>query len=439
MSFRNKLLTVIFSSLYGCAAGLADESHDGATGQPTQTRVLVFRSGRALEGEITETNSHYVVVRPVGKVELLKSDIEFVAQNLDEVYRYKLERINDRDPDEHIRLAQWCLVVNLRDRAIEELERCVALAPNSTRVNAMLENLRRVPRPAANSAQPLARQELPTPESTKAPRTYPSFQRELSSAHISAFSVQVQPLLVRSCGTAGCHDATYSGPLVLHGFSRPSQRTTMQNLRSVLAQINPEEPELSPLLVESLRSHGTTQRVPFVKGLNDPAYATLADWVRAVSGKPASKPSSTEPAADLPASLVEQAKAKPHATGKETTQSTLVYSNKPIAQTPARLRAGMTPANSPTDASSSHRTGTRDSGSSTNPPEPHPITGTPIRTPTESQAATTTPDSKPLPTPRLAESKPRTKPAAEEKSTSESYKPVDPFDPNVFNRQFAPR
>jgi hypothetical protein len=163
MSFRNTAFTVLASSLCACAAALDDEPRSTATMSPSSMRVLLFRSGRALEGEITATDTHYVVVRPVGKVEILKSDIELVAGNLDEVYRYKLERINDRDPDEHIRLAQWCLVVNLRERTIEELERAVELAPDSVRAKGLLENLRRAPKPGDKPAETPAKPTGSTP------------------------------------------------------------------------------------------------------------------------------------------------------------------------------------------------------------------------------------------------------------------------------------
>lgn len=439
MSLRNTILTVICSSLCACAVALADEPPSAVAESNAKTRVLLFRSGRALEGQIAETDTHYVVVRPVGKVEIAKTDVEFVADDLDDVYRYKLERINHESPDEHIRLAQWCLVVNLRARAIEELERCIELAANSTRAKALLENLRRAPKLGDNPSQPPAHQEQPKPESATVPRTYPSFQKELTPSHVSTFSVQIQPLLVRSCGTAGCHDVNHPGSLVLQGSSRPSQRSSQQNLRAVLAQIDPEDPELSPLLVESLRPHGTARRSPFVPGLNDPAYAKLSDWVRAVSGKPASKPSSIAQTTNSSAAPAEQAKPVAKATGKETTPPNLVYSNKPIALTPARARAGMTPTNSPADAIAARTLAKRNDGPAESPTEPQTDGDEPPKTALESKSDATKPDSKPASTDPGSDAKPVAKPVASTDKPLESYQPIDPFDPEIFNRQFAPR
>ena len=439
MSFRNTAFTVIVSSLCACAAASADEPRSTLTNAPSGTRVLLFRSGRAIEGEIAETDTHYVVVRPVGKVEILKSDIELVAGDLDEVYRYKLERMNDRDPEEHIRLAQWCLVVNLRERAIEELERSVELAPDSIRAKGLLESLRRTPKSGNKAAQTPAGQEQPAPESAPPARTYPSFQKEVSSAHVSTFSVQIQPMLLRSCGTAGCHDTNHSGSLVLQGSSRAAQRTSQQNLRSVLTQIDTEEPELSPLLLESLRAHGTARRSPFVSGTNDPAYAKLADWVRAVAGKPAAKSTPTTPTADPSASTVEHTKDNPKVTGKETSPPNLVYSNKPIAQTPARRRAGMTPTNSPTDSTAARPASKKNDSPIESPAEADRITEKSPSSPPESKSVTANPDFKPPATDRATDLKPPAKPGDADRSPPDRFQPVDPFDPEKFNRQFAPR
>jgi hypothetical protein len=422
MSFWNAILAVIVSLPCACAIALADEPPDVADESPEKTRVLLFRSGRALEGQIDETETHYVVTRATGTVEILKSEIEFVANDLDGAYRYKRERINDAKPTEHIRLAQWCLVVNLRDRAIEELERCVELDPNSTRAKGLLENLRRAAKPAAKSSLPADESEPAKPNSEPPTRTYPSFQKELSPAHVSTFSVQVQPLLLRSCGTAGCHDANHPGPLALVGSFRPSQRSSQKNLRAVLAQIDTEEPDTSPLLVESLRPHGAAHRSPFMNGLNDPAYAKLSDWVRAVSGNPGPSMPAVAQSREPAAAAVENAKPSSNPPGTETTAPNSVYSNRPVTQTPARARAGM--VNSPTEAIGSQSSDKQTGPVSDATPGPQLDAGKP--------SGDLQPEMNPT-------AKPLARPAAPARSPTESYQPIDPFDPEVFNRQFAPR
>jgi hypothetical protein len=439
MSLRNKVFILIAGSFCACAAAFADEPRGTLADSPPEPQVLLFRSGRALEGTVSETDTHYIVVRPVGKVEILKDDIEFVAGSFDEVYRFKLEHINDRDSEAHVRLAQWCLGVNLVERAIEELERAVELAPDSSRAKGLLENVRRAANAIEKSAQTPAKQEHPTPETLPNARTYPSFQRELSTAQVTTFSVQIQPLLVRSCGTVGCHDVKHTGSLVLQGSSLPTKRTSQINLRSVLAHIDAEEPDLSPLLIESLREHGTARRSPFGAGSNDPAYGKLAGWVRAVAGKPVPKSTPPSPSAATSVSPAVPANDSSNAPSNQPGTSNLIYSNKPIPLTPARRRAGMIPANSPIDTTAVRPSSKKNESPTETPPAAESNTEKTPPSPMQPKATSNVLDSKLPASDRPASVQPPAKPGAAGLAPPDSLTPVDPFDPEIFNRQFAPR
>src|SRR5262249_36333817 len=56
---------------------------------------------------------------------------------------------------------------------------------------------------------------------------------------------------------------------------------TQQNLAAVLAQVNLERPEASPLLVKAASMHGDMAQAP-LKGRQLPAYHTLEEWTRSV-------------------------------------------------------------------------------------------------------------------------------------------------------------
>ena len=107
MSHRNGAIIAFFGTLMGCAALWADTPLERMDDPVPMSSVLLFRSGRVVEGQITETETHYVVGRPIGKVEVAKTDIELMAKDLEEVYRYKLGRINDRFK-RYIRLVIKC-------------------------------------------------------------------------------------------------------------------------------------------------------------------------------------------------------------------------------------------------------------------------------------------------------------------------------------------
>src|SRR5262249_7997781 len=59
-----------------------------------------------------------------------------------------------------------------------------------------------------------------------------------------------------------------------------NRKTVQQNVASVLAQVNVDRPEVSPLLVKAVSIHGDMVQPP-LKGRQAPAYRVLEDWVQA--------------------------------------------------------------------------------------------------------------------------------------------------------------
>jgi hypothetical protein len=344
--------------------------------------VVLLRSGRVIEGQIVETETHVVVIRPVGRIELRKEDCRAIGKDLEEVFRMRAAETNPADPDEHVRLAQWCLMVNLRAHAVAELERAAELAPNSKRVRGMLEAVRHAHAPAAapdrapDRSGSAAVASSPS-EFVHAPRIDPP------AAAVATFSLNIQPLLFRTCATAGCHGAGHDGPFVLQRVARVTPRVTQQNLRAVLALIDPDAPDQSPLLKQAAEPHGALARAPISAALHDAAYQTLVTWVDRVLGQtptlaPAQEvPDTAEPLdeADTSPAVIDPAAAEP------------------APRLPgARADAG------------------------------------------RGAAATTAPSARP----GVAAAPPPSGPAARPVPRRPTASPIDPFDPEIFNAQFAP-
>lgn len=339
-------------------------------------------------------------------MEVPKTDVEFIGEDLESVFQYKFQHMKNRDPESYIRLAQWCQLVNLNDRAIEQLERAVKLAPQSARARGLLESARRTSdspvrtAPPAPPPPPLASDDQANISSDPSPRQLAAFQQEVSTPLLSSFSVQIQPMLTRSCATAGCHDATHKNGLALQRSPRPVAHLTQQNLRAVLAEIDRDDPDNSPILAYAVRPHGGPNSRPFAKGAGDPAYATLSEWVRAVSGK-------TTPKSSNQGEQVASARQEsPTGTGgsAEASTNTPNTPTNSAAQTATPQVAVPPTANSNGAASNADRT-------------------TPQRTAD----------------PRSRPESVRTNTASSQEQASAPFQPIDPFDPEIFNRRFAPR
>ena len=108
---------------------------------------------------------------------------------------------------------------------------------------------------------------------------------ELNTESLGLFVTKVQPILMNAC--ASCHATGRGGAFKLAraaGTATASQRTVQQNLAAVLAQVNLEQPQTSPLLVKAINVHGDAGQPP-LKGRQVAAFHTLESWVRQTAAK----------------------------------------------------------------------------------------------------------------------------------------------------------
>jgi hypothetical protein len=190
----------------------------------------------------------------------------------EEAYRYLRERANLADPDERLRLAQWCQLNGLREQAVAEVTAAVELRPSNPESCRLLRSLQR------SIATPVP----PAHQQAKEPPALPPLPPvDLNTDSMSVFVTKVQPVLMNAC--ASCHasgrTATFKLTRAFDGGSA-NRKTVQQNVATVLAQVNVERPEISPLLVKAVSIHGDMVQPP-LKGRQAPAYRVLEDWVQA--------------------------------------------------------------------------------------------------------------------------------------------------------------
>ncbi|HEV3203772.1 MAG TPA: hypothetical protein VGY77_05285 [Gemmataceae bacterium] len=104
---------------------------------------------------------------------------------------------------------------------------------------------------------------------------------EASAETMGQFIRRVQPVLMNTC--ASCHMSGRAGAFKLvraYDGGMVSRKATQENLTAVLTQINREKWEVSPFLVKAVSLHGNTGQPP-LKGRQSPAFKSLEEWVRA--------------------------------------------------------------------------------------------------------------------------------------------------------------
>ena len=111
---------------------------------------------------------------------------------------------------------------------------------------------------------------------------------KLLEGSVEAFTEHVQPLLLNSCATAGCHaQGSKASTFQIQRYSPSqgaSQRLTQQNLRSTLRYVDPDAVETSELLTKAVVEHGGSRSAP-VGSTDSAQFKTLANWVLQIAGK----------------------------------------------------------------------------------------------------------------------------------------------------------
>src|SRR5258708_4455827 len=129
MSPKNTLLHASLTALglFGLAATHAAPGDPPAptvtapAGAPaTSPSVLLKSNGQVRRGVITEEVDRYVVRVPGGEIRVPKRDAERTFDSIAAAYRYKRENVPEGDPDEHLKLARWCLTQKMMAEAKAE-------------------------------------------------------------------------------------------------------------------------------------------------------------------------------------------------------------------------------------------------------------------------------------------------------------------------------
>jgi hypothetical protein len=276
------------------AAGYADPPLQLAP----QKGVLLLRSGEVLNGTVIPAGDHYIVSQPHAEIRVQSGKVDKLCKDLNEAYEHKRTKIELGKAAEHVALADWCLQNGLLELADRELSYALAADVNYPRIR-LLERRLQVARRSAEPAAPHVKPMEAGPTNDELDRMV----RGMSGAAVETFTSTIQPLLLNTCTTAGCHlppSNTKMQLLRIPANSPASRRTTQRNLYSIWRQIDPSNPLASPLLTVPLEQHGTAKAALFSTHEAE-QYRLLASWVGEMArGRKPSQPATVaKPASAL--------------------------------------------------------------------------------------------------------------------------------------------
>jgi hypothetical protein len=243
----------------------------GPAGGPITGRVLILRNHRALEGEVEKVGDQYRLRRPSGELMLPADRVLCVCGGWDEAFDLVSRQANLNDPDERLRLAKWCQMNGLHAQALAQATEAVRMRPGHQESKYLLAVLQRGADAAKGAPPPggLA------PEPPKVPAL------DLSAETLRQFTTRVQPILTNTC--ISCHSGGRGGAFQLTRCTDPTvnRRAVQQNVAAVLAQVNLDRPELSPLLIKAVSGHGGSNQAP-LPDRQSKLFQALKEWVEAV-------------------------------------------------------------------------------------------------------------------------------------------------------------
>jgi hypothetical protein len=244
-------------------------AQDGRT-ELTKGKVLLLKTGHAMEGDIELLGTQFCIHRGKSEVWIAHDKTVRLCADWDDAYAYALTQIKLDDANDRMKLARWCHMQRLPQKALEQARTALELQPHNSDARQMVTLLERVLKETP------AKPATPVP-AAPARAVEPAPTVDVSFASQVAFSTKVQPILMNRC--AICHAIAEGGKFRLERVSESGQGASAQrNLAAVLRYIDLHHPAISPLLVKAITPHGDAQSPP-IKDRTAKPMQTMQQWV----------------------------------------------------------------------------------------------------------------------------------------------------------------
>lgn len=255
--------------------------------EPASDGVLVLRNGNVLCGVVQQVGDYYRIESAGATLQVPQSQVEMRCRTVDEAYELRRSARGGSTADSHVELAYWCLRHDLLEHAARELLDARTLDPGHPALASLELQLEQIVQIRANRQQSAAR----APVAASAPRPATTLPTESPMFDVSTeareqFVRRIQPMLIHTCATGGCHQPGSARRLQLNRWAidgNGNATFVRRNLAAVVEQIRQEDPAASPLLDYARQEHGAPQGA-LSKPLEPHQQTLLVDWMNEAAG-----------------------------------------------------------------------------------------------------------------------------------------------------------
>ncbi|MEM8866468.1 MAG: hypothetical protein AAGF31_13065 [Planctomycetota bacterium] len=258
-----------------------------------QPSAILLKSGGVLQGSLSLVDGRYRVTSQGDEIRLPTDEVVHVGPSLLSLYEWQHSQVPRADARERIRLAEWCIRQQLWPQAARELLEARAQDSLHPRLELAERRLEEAWRQTHQTAAEPAAETHVDRQMAEAARAAQHLRlvEKLPAGSLEQFTRRIQPILENNCTTSGCHQPGGSESFQLnrnwlHGLA--DQRSTFANLAAVLAAIERENPDESPLLLAARQPHGGNP-AGLLTGRRSELHDRLAEWVHGVTQPPAAK------------------------------------------------------------------------------------------------------------------------------------------------------
>jgi hypothetical protein len=220
--------------------------------------VLVLDNGNVLAGAIERVGDEYVINVTGATLQVPVDQVERFAPTVEEAYEQRRVALVDGTADRHLELAAWCLHLKLFDQAARELldaRRIDAQIPGLETLERRLRHRLDLEASRASASRAAATPLVRAAQEVVAKPPLPLIPVEAQAQFVRS----IQPMLIRNCATAGCHQAGADHAMRLDRWAlegRGNVELVRRNLAAVLAAVDIEKLEASELLAKARTVHG---------------------------------------------------------------------------------------------------------------------------------------------------------------------------------------